>query len=355
MADTAKNIYTTLELAGDYYKSATILCSEYQIRDSVSLLPNVIEQYAHAYALALSGKAIKGFSFAAFLKAIKKNDELGEKIKTVNENIEILITDFSVDTEKLSGQQEKQLDQSFNDLEQIEWKLQRFVRKQYPKELPKWLKFILTPCMPIARWFNKQIKALIAKIVAFYKANFPKERLNKIRVVAIVIASVVALWWIGSQTYTWYYSEYRGSSKPGLYGMYYGDMTFSEFLGSRVDTNFDFNSWQNTSIFKGKSDYVSIRWSGFITIPESGEYAFFVNADDTSKMFINDFLVIETKQPTKLGDENSFAVKYFLEKGIWPIKIEYVNAWGGKYFCIKWKKSGDNERSVLGVNLLKTK
>lgn len=122
-------------MAGDYYKSSTILYSEYQFRDSVSLLPNSIEQYAYTYALALSGKELKAFSID---KDIKKSGELANSIKAAQEKVKkLMAASFEGHKNKKHfGRQEKQLEQIFNDIEFIDLHLRRFVRKNIQKKCP---------------------------------------------------------------------------------------------------------------------------------------------------------------------------------------------------------------------------
>ena len=61
---------------------------------------------------------------------------------------------------------------------------------------------------------------------------------------------------------------------------------------SRVDSNINFN-WGVGLLTTTQADYISVRWSGFVKSPESGEYTISVRADDGVRIYLDYSLIID--------------------------------------------------------------
>jgi hypothetical protein len=134
--------------------------------------------------------------------------------------------------------------------------------------------------------------------------------------------------------------------KNGLTGHYYDN---SEWRGSPLMTvrEQDLNLWRIKSEFPNKSWY-SIQWTGFIYIPQTGEYEFKIKSDDGSDLFIRDQLVVENSGAHGLQER---AGKITLEKGFYSIAVRYVQAGGTAEFKAYWKPPGKKKALLADAPL----
>ncbi len=84
-----------------------------------------------------------------------------------------------------------------------------------------------------------------------------------------------------------------GGQGTGLYGKYYNNINFSGTYLSRNDSNIDF-SWGSGSPDPSiEYNTFSILWEGGLEVPESGDYTFYVTADDGVRLKINGNTIID--------------------------------------------------------------
>jgi len=108
-------------------------------------------------------------------------------------------------------------------------------------------------------------------------------------------------------------------------------VNYSWLSGAAVVTNY-----QNGNVgFGSRTDYVSIRWKGFIKPSQSGTTTFFVTSDDGQRLYINDSMVVDNWADQ--GDtERSHSLSW--TDGI-PRKIQYdwFETGGGATAKIGWE------------------
>lgn len=345
MSELTKKIYNAMELGQDYYKSVTILLAEYQIRDALYLIPRVISQYLYAYELAITGKE-------QTIKSIRKTAKADDVIKKAEfviknvQNINTVISKKNIETIK----KERILGDIISDIEYIENQAHKLITKKYPKEMPMLLQFIFHLFKPIYNLLKRQLIQLVERY-------FPEKRAKQIRIMIIGILSIFSVWWVCSGLYLWYYSEYRGLSKPGLYGIYYRTASPEKgyLYASCVDSYFDFGDWSNNVLVKNNKKETGIIWSGFFIAPIDGEYTFYINVDNYMRAYIDDIEVINIKEWTFLGDGNAIRVTVNMNTGKHPIKIVYGDWGGGRNLCIKVQEPNSKVNRVLDSHYLVTK
>ena len=94
------------------------------------------------------------------------------------------------------------------------------------------------------------------------------------------------------------------------------------------------------NVFLGNSDFGKlmenfyIDFDGFIYIPEDGEYKFRLTSDDGSRLYINNQMIID-HDGYHGADTKDGRVR--LEKGYYPILVEYFQGLGGKTLYLNWK------------------
>ncbi|MHC4702406.1 MAG: PA14 domain-containing protein, partial [Planctomycetota bacterium] len=103
---------------------------------------------------------------------------------------------------------------------------------------------------------------------------------------------------------------------------------------TRVDPEIDFN-WNNDAPGAGiDRAQFSARWRGEITIPADGSYAFILNSNDGSRLYIDGQLVVDDwgnhgRRDTKASID--------LVAGTYPIRVEYYQDSGNAGFSLSWQ------------------
>ena len=113
------------------------------------------------------------------------------------------------------------------------------------------------------------------------------------------------------------------SEGAGLRGEYFaGSMNLDgEPALVRVDPGIDFDWAEGAPHEKVGANIYSVRWTGFIVAPVSGEYELHLSSDDGSRMWLDDELVIDSWSDHAMEERT---VKVALEAGVARrVKIEY--------------------------------
>ncbi|MDQ3239629.1 MAG: glycosyl hydrolase family 8 [bacterium] len=123
----------------------------------------------------------------------------------------------------------------------------------------------------------------------------------------------------------------------GLKGAYYDDLLFNNLKFYRIDKSVNFNwGYGSPNTFISPSTF-SIRWIGFLSVPDSGGYTIYTKSDDGVRMLINNNKVINdwTNHAVK---ENSFSMG--LSKGIkYPIQLDYYENYGNAEVKLLWSNA----------------
>jgi len=117
-------------------------------------------------------------------------------------------------------------------------------------------------------------------------------------------------------------------AQSGLRGDYYVGTNFEQKAFSRIDPAISFN-WDRRSPGKGLSrSYYSIRWTGKLLAPATGEYLFFARVNDGIRVWVGNKLVLDSWQ---LNSYKHYSGKIRLEAGqYYDLRVDYFNAieWG---------------------------
>jgi beta-glucosidase len=121
----------------------------------------------------------------------------------------------------------------------------------------------------------------------------------------------------------------------GLKAEFYNNMDFKgEPAMTRTDELVDFR-WNGKPAEEINADKFSVRWTGKVKAPKTGEYFFDITSDDGVRFYLEDELII--------NDWNDHApvtnsAKAFLEKGkTYNIKLEYYENLGSAAVQIGWR------------------
>ncbi|MBN1594106.1 MAG: hypothetical protein JW941_12755, partial [Candidatus Coatesbacteria bacterium] len=87
----------------------------------------------------------------------------------------------------------------------------------------------------------------------------------------------------------------------------------------------------------------SIRWDGYVQIPDTGEYSFFLTSDDGSRLYLDSVLVIDNWGDHAMATKNCSAT---LTAGYHRIQVEYYDSGGGAMVLLEWRPP-DREIELL--------
>jgi len=92
-------------------------------------------------------------------------------------------------------------------------------------------------------------------------------------------------------------------------------------------------------------DFFGVVYNGFIKVPETGVYTFYLNSDDGSELFIGDKSII--LNDGKHGPQ-IFKAKMALQQGYHPVKVLYFEADGGQLLEVSYDGPGIQKQPVPG-------
>jgi hypothetical protein len=126
--------------------------------------------------------------------------------------------------------------------------------------------------------------------------------------------------------------RFRGTwdDKRGLKGEYFGSrgFQFNKKGPEKLDPEvaFDFGTALPEGV-KSDTQDVSIRWSGGLLAPETGEYQLVVRTDHAFRLFVNDPTKAVLDAWVKSGTDTEFTANVFLVGGrVYPIRFEWTKA-----------------------------
>ena len=195
---------------------------------------------------------------------------------------------------------------------------------------------------------KKQIKDFLAKANRVIKKSLSttqeiKKRKFARKLIIVTYATIVVIF-IAVKAILW-----LATLGNGLVGNYFADQELERFVKKRKDKEINFE-WGNENIIENYFDDVSVRWTGKIRAPRTGEYQFIARSDDGARLWIDDKLIIDVcrQQPP----ENHRA-EINLEKGYNRIKIEYFERVGGATMKLLWMIPGTQKPKAVSRYYLK--
>ncbi|MBO0929396.1 PA14 domain-containing protein [Fibrella aquatilis] len=142
-----------------------------------------------------------------------------------------------------------------------------------------------------------------------------------------------------------------GGTGTGLLGNYFNNKTLTApSVLSRTDATIDFN-WDTNSPANGISvDNFSIRWSGLVEAPVSGNYVFTTTADDGVRLWVNNNLVIDNWNDHPPTTDNSQGISLVAGQK-YAIRMEYYESAVGAMAQLKWSYPGQGQQVIPQVRL----
>lgn len=146
---------------------------------------------------------------------------------------------------------------------------------------------------------------------------------------------------------------HAGLAPGGLTVSYYKDTDFKALVCSRTERSVVKNYGHGRPAWRVPKDGFSARWDGKLTVSENGEYAFYLQSVDGSRLYINDELVID-----HWGSRNWDPGKHgqaYLDDGRHSIRIEHVDHGGPAAIRLRWTGGPIPPNTVLAVPYISKK
>ncbi len=114
----------------------------------------------------------------------------------------------------------------------------------------------------------------------------------------------------------------------GLTASYFANKTLTgTAIKTQVDLNVNFDWGANAPVVAGiPTDNFSIRWTGVIKVPTTGDYIFYDRSDDGSRLWINDTQIVN--QWTDQGATTKQGTIHLTKDVIYNVKLEYYESAG---------------------------
>jgi hypothetical protein len=141
----------------------------------------------------------------------------------------------------------------------------------------------------------------------------------------------------------WYWSQ------PIIHDIERGPGSF-ELAAERVDPSINFDWGYGSPMLAVGPDDFRVSWRGTIEIPKTGEYTFFIGADDGAT------LALDGKEVTGVPGSHPYAEverRLSLEAGSHPIQVEYEEIFGAASVRLGWSGPGF-AREAPGPTVLRT-
>ncbi|MFD2935921.1 PA14 domain-containing protein [Spirosoma flavum] len=140
----------------------------------------------------------------------------------------------------------------------------------------------------------------------------------------IAILGWLVFWLMGSQTI----------AQSGLKGEYYKGTNFEQKILTRIDPQLNFD-WSSGGPASGiPRSYYSIRWTGKLLAPVTGQYKFYARVDDGIRVWVGNQNVMDSWQ---LNDSKNYTGSIVLEAGhYYDLRIDYFNDMMGGEIELYW-------------------
>lgn len=136
----------------------------------------------------------------------------------------------------------------------------------------------------------------------------------------------------------------------GLRGDYFNGTNFNSPVLTRTDPGVNF-PWNNGNPAPDVgSDNFSVRWTGTVEAPVTGQYIFTTRSDDGVRLKLNGAVIIDDWTYHPPTDRTSSPV-HLTAGSRTPIVLEYFEAGGGAEISLHWQPPGQS-RTLVPVNRL---
>ncbi len=136
------------------------------------------------------------------------------------------------------------------------------------------------------------------------------------------------------------YASVLGIAQPGLRVRYFEGTNFEKQVDER---RVDVPLIQNGKYPLKRSENVSAKWTGQITVPRAGKYTFYPTADDGQRVMINGKTVVDDWR-MQSATERSGSIE--LAAGVHDFEAQWMQGGGPYEFSLQWEGPGIKKQPV---------
>ena len=94
---------------------------------------------------------------------------------------------------------------------------------------------------------------------------------------------------------------------------------------------------------RGRDSDFGLVFDSFLTVPQDGDYTFFLGSDDGSRILLNEKTIVEADGVHPVVRKQ---VKLNLKKGVYPIQVQYFEKGGEEELFVDWEGPGIKKQSL---------
>ncbi len=135
----------------------------------------------------------------------------------------------------------------------------------------------------------------------------------------------------------------KGNLKDGIRATLFNDDKFQHKVKERYDQNIDFNFGSNSpdSAIEGKQ--YSIRWFGWLDVPETGDYMLSFKVNGAVKLWIDDEQIIDFGSG---GKDKETVRKVSMKQGLRFLRVDYTNSAGSGLVHFRWEFGKQKKQTI---------
>lgn len=151
----------------------------------------------------------------------------------------------------------------------------------------------------------------------------------------------------------WSFTTGIEMAQHGLLGQYYNGKNFDQFILQRVDETINFYWIEDSPVEGVPTDNFSVRWTGWVYAPVSGNYKFIEETDDGGRLWVNEKKIIDEWYVEGMGNKHSGSIELTGDK-YYTLTFEMYEQHGKAGARLYWKIPGGTEEIIskeyLGAN-----
>ncbi|MFN0112325.1 MAG: PA14 domain-containing protein [Blastocatellia bacterium] len=142
------------------------------------------------------------------------------------------------------------------------------------------------------------------------------------------------------------YSAEADTLAAGLRGEYFDNEDFTALKLTRTDTIVDFNWVFGSPDPTISADTFSIRWTGQVIAPATGNYMFVTQSDDGVRLWLGNQLLIDNVSPHPLTEDRSSTVALTGGQS-YNLRLEYVELTANAIIRLMWIRPGQTAPEII--------
>ncbi len=138
-----------------------------------------------------------------------------------------------------------------------------------------------------------------------------------------------------------------GLIRKGLRASYYSGENFEKLLFERLDSRILIESGRSPYP-DGRSDQISVRWTGQVRIPAPGRYTFYAASDDCVRLWVAGKQIVNDWRARSIAESTA---SIDLAAGLHPIRMEFFQGGGDFGAYLKWSGPGIEKQLLTDKHL----